>query len=896
MGIPVWEFIADALKSKQRVSLWKILRFLALEMSTNQVLDLLKRHTHLLSKHMLREYDEVCKSTMEGSKHPIATALRLSAFMYERAAIDLSNSEDYKEVGEQYGTIARRLLQGIESDHLFAMLLQMPTDLDDLCIIEIALKYNLTSFLEDPRIVRVFNVVWFGALDFLDPKFNFGNSELTLPEVYGRLLSNPGKFYFSPIGKFYSRSVLYLVFLFLFTYVTYQQVYYYEDTALLQWYEYVFWPCTMGYVLHEVVEMVDDPKDYFGSTANFFDIWICTSWLVLAFFRFYLSQDPDLEFSSSGQIFEAGTRNLPTTQLYIFLWAMQCLLLWGRLSSLIKTTRSMGPLMRMVVNMLGDIGNFALIASVFIIGVTFAVYYIVGDDLEDAVGLGGQGITGFQSVGMFIFRTLIGDPEWDNLASQQLSTDAGQTLTVFSAFRSNLAIGYIGLFSIFGTILLLNLLIAMMAESYETVKSRSKRELNKQRIDKTWDLDRTRAVIPPPVNLCAYLIYVYFFAFETIVWLLTFGHRQFNEDYFNPLNKKPKHYRVGDKVKFEKGGQKMKAKVVHRTPIVERTKYINETWADRRKSTMPNGNNNGNMVWDLQVRHARKTYDLRDSDIIKVKKSLYKRRKTRIPTADKENEYCRFCRFNISGETMSLDYYFHLFEQNSVHVDPEDKVFMVELLESHNRPYNLPNPKLCELCPNCYRPFFIGRDGTRDVLDRKLLIFEVSSYLAFRWVVWPIMVILMFFPANVAKIIQLSKKILLLSLGGEEEDEGAELEAQKNSIENYVEQNDDYRGRVERQSKQELDVNRLVKRIDLKVLSLEREILHSKEDEFDFTNIQEDEEEDKNEQEPDENLIFRADEYNKRVDRIQREMNQRFDEMKKLLIEAGLGQKEYDDD
>ena len=80
-----------------RKSLWHILEWLALEMPTNEILSLLKKHTHLLSKHELASYDAVCKATMEGSKFPIACALRLSAFMYKRALVDLSNQKEFRK-------------------------------------------------------------------------------------------------------------------------------------------------------------------------------------------------------------------------------------------------------------------------------------------------------------------------------------------------------------------------------------------------------------------------------------------------------------------------------------------------------------------------------------------------------------------------------------------------------------------------------------------------------------------------------------------------------------------------------------------------------------------------------------------------------------------------------
>ena len=60
----------------------------------------------------------------------------------------------------------------------------------------------------------------------------------------------------------------------------------------------------------------------------------------------------------------------------------------------------------------------------------------------------------------------------------------------------------------------------MIASSYESVKDRSNMELNKQRIDKTYELDSSRAIIAQPMNLVACIFCLYWLAFETIAWIL----------------------------------------------------------------------------------------------------------------------------------------------------------------------------------------------------------------------------------------------------------------------------------------------------------------------------------------------------------------------------------------
>ena len=121
-GEAVFLFISESMKSKMRKPLWNILEWLALEMPTTKVLELLESETHLLNGHDLAHYDKVCKATMEGAKFSVAATLKLAAFMLQRSKEDLSNKDKFEEKSKQYIDVSRRLMKEIESDHLFGML------------------------------------------------------------------------------------------------------------------------------------------------------------------------------------------------------------------------------------------------------------------------------------------------------------------------------------------------------------------------------------------------------------------------------------------------------------------------------------------------------------------------------------------------------------------------------------------------------------------------------------------------------------------------------------------------------------------------------------------------------------------------------------------------------
>eukprot|EP01084_Bolivina_argentea_P006952 13123_1 len=802
-GVAIFEFVSDSLKSKMRKSLWHILAWLALEMPTNEMLHLLKRHTYLLSKHELVNYDKVCKATMEGSKFPIACTLRLSAFMYERAEVDLSNREAFRKKGNQYVNVSRKLLKEIESDHLFALLLMIPTDIGHQNVIEIALKYDLTHFLEEPRIVRVFSVIWFNGYDFLDPDNSFGEPDISVDTVFDKLIKQPGRFFFSPFGKFLISSILYLGYLGLFSYVTFLRLYDYPTDY--SWLEIVLWISSAGYVVYEVLEFGDSPDQYFSSMTNYWDILIALNWIILFFIRFVYK--PTLIYGDDGTLDEIAQRNTLSTEIYMGIWAAQCVILWTRVASLFKISERAGPLIRMITNMLGDVANFFLIWGLFFLGGSFAAYYIIGNDLmefED-VKLGT-----FSSVSFYIFKTLIGQQNWDKTASKTNPDD--ESIEVFDAIRSNMLQTLLFIYSIFGTILLLNLLIAMMASSYETVKDKSLQEVNKQKIDTIYDLDRSASVITPPFNVLAYLFYVYWYAFEIITWALTFGRRQFNEEKFSPINRGLYQYSVGDIITFNKSDRTLKGICIKKIPKALR----NTTKRSLGRASMINSIKfqekmaEEDLDCDLIVVNNDIKYELRDNQIKSIKKTFFKRRKMRIPSLSKENLYCRYCRYNLTHDKMTIEHYLSLFELRGQHIDPDDKRYMEELLTTSDK-YGIPTPLTCNLCPNCFRPFKVLPKGP-DVLSRTKFVLEIVSFLVFFITLWWIIILIIFIPACIVKIIKFVIKIFTSKLSVFKccSKDKTKNNKKTKSIMNTSEQNDDYRAKVRQVSKSEEKLDAVV--------------------------------------------------------------------------------------
>ena len=93
--------------------------------------------------------------------------------------LDLSRSGELKVIVEKYMNIAIELLSQIESDHLLAMILEIPSDIDRMSIWEIAVKYKLDDFLDFHRLQPIVSHLW-TDFQFVDPSKQFGSATLRM--------------------------------------------------------------------------------------------------------------------------------------------------------------------------------------------------------------------------------------------------------------------------------------------------------------------------------------------------------------------------------------------------------------------------------------------------------------------------------------------------------------------------------------------------------------------------------------------------------------------------------------------------------------------------------------------------------------------------------------------
>ena len=158
------------------------------------------------------------------------------------------------------------------------------------------------------------------------------------------------------------------------------------------------WLFNAGYIIYELAEMEVKRKKYFGldSVSNVFDVIISINWIILAILRFgarlfksssyfeidILLKSETTNTSTSGAFDGRDNHNAKYTVVFMGLWSIQIIVLWIRVIGLLQRTEIMGPLLRMSMNIISGVLNFFVLLIFRSTGFVFAMFYIVGGDLD----------------------------------------------------------------------------------------------------------------------------------------------------------------------------------------------------------------------------------------------------------------------------------------------------------------------------------------------------------------------------------------------------------------------------------------------------------------------------------------------------------------------------------
>eukprot|EP01083_Nonionella_stella_P300258 1024030_1 len=796
LGVRIWRFIMNQLASKQRKSLWAALTILAEELPSNMVLSLLEADRDMLRRGNPKYLNAVCQSVIKGSNYPTATALHLARYMEQNATDDLARTEIWQQFCDDYEDIAIHLINQIESDHLLAMLLEIPTDIQQKTIIEMAVLYRRLRFVNSARVQGVMTHMW-SESEFLNPNKPVRTTDLDMHELYKLLWVSPVRFYYCPLGLYATTAVLYIVYLMLVSYISYKNIYPYTPYDLFSL-ETLMWVCNAGYIIYEGLELEQKRAQYFAmdSMINVLDTWIVINWVVLFVMRIgaigfapdvtdrdagwcdpvcdgrempYVGPDRtdptiDVWAVNNGTDTEMSLlerrdplkRNERYTIVFMAFWGIQLIVLWIRIVGLLQRTEILGPLLTMLVRVLKDVTSFLILVMAITCGFLFAVHYIVGGDIDrdvqcdlsytrDEVDICievSQAINSVRGIALYLVQALLGQQDWNVMDSNPLYG--------FARGRAQLLTLIVLAYILMGGIISMNLLIAIMSTSFDLLHDQTQAQLAFLRVESTYDLAHRGRLMPPPFNVFVVAVWALIMVINVLIKACSCGTCKLGLDGINP-------YYIEC---LRRGSQHGKSSIIKRdNPYVEKgkgysaskeTKKIGEQLKAYKHSAEQSGEEE-----QQDLTHKGRSDTLREKlDVTKL--SLFESIDSMAD--DTKKHYCKHCYCRMRDiKDGKVENYFKFFEfgreennsssSQSFGLDKDDMRMIKRLF------------RYCSLCPQCYRPFGIWTESSGDAsggasdeslgelgtdrYDRHHVLMDVISCYFFLLLVWiPLMIIL----------------------------------------------------------------------------------------------------------------------------------------------------------
>ena len=309
------------------------------------------------------------------------------------------------------------------------------------------------------------------------------------PEVMRRIFSNQSvrarQFFSVPLMRFVFELLPQLVIILLFTYGSFDSG---EFNYAANWNpearlfgmskkgpfrsaEWLFVFYVMGQLLAELKQIrLEGVKEYIGDSFNIFDSVLLLTFVVVIVIRVVANNSGAGDYVSKSSL-----------QAIEILMGLSGILLWVRMLETFAIHRKLGPLLEMISKMFQDLVTFFGLVTVITMGFATAFHHLF-HDIPDYSSWTRTWIT--------LLMNLVGaNFKWDEIGampSQTLAT-LGQVMLV--------------LFILVGTILLLNLLIAILTDIFRRVAEELSAEHNFDKARLVQRVVRRSEFAVPPANL-----------------------------------------------------------------------------------------------------------------------------------------------------------------------------------------------------------------------------------------------------------------------------------------------------------------------------------------------------------------------------------------------------------
>ena len=237
-------------------------------------------------------------------------------------------------------------------------------------------------------------------------------------------------------------------------------------------YEEMLYVMALAEFITEVSEYrAQGPTIYRQELWNLADVFMIIMWLIMYLLR--------------TDVIAMGTGNL-----FLTCFTFNSNLLFFRLLKFTYLSSRLGPMARAVYYMCKDVVNVSLLLALIIVGFSASMYAIYGVNEDVAV------FQGFGSSLATMWSASLGGGVIDDVTGD------------LSSFDNQLGFFMVSTYMFLIIVVVLNMVVALMSATYETVKARSGEEHANDKTRLLWQCDQATKELPPPFNLLILLLYV----------------------------------------------------------------------------------------------------------------------------------------------------------------------------------------------------------------------------------------------------------------------------------------------------------------------------------------------------------------------------------------------------
>eukprot|EP01084_Bolivina_argentea_P005108 9653_1 len=485
-GVPLAQLIIKQLQSSNRDAYYDSLGILLAALPYSVALSLINKPEikGILRNTEPERLEMICEQLLQNSLFQTVAALDIANFFDDLLRNDAIRTSSWKQLSEKFEMTAFREMMFQQSDSLLFLLLIIPlTQINGKSLLQFALEHQRFRFLNNDGIQHAVNHLYQNR--YLGPEDDVSIDEWDAYKMLQLIVTHPFKFYLSARGYQWISGILFMLYFGFVCFYAYMRPFTGKDLSQTDIViDSVLWIMNTGYILYEIIEFTEKSVSTYliKGQSNTLDVIISLMWIVLFSIRMHLVIS-ESEFK--------GNNASSIQSFYVFLFGLQIILLTFRALQLLSSSESFGVLVKAIALMLKPIVKILFIFIIAISGFLFALWTIASINKceynDESDGCDDYEAVSLWRGAVYVFEVFIGTGDLSG-TGQAVDEEPFAILLMIMA-------------TIFGTIILTNLLIALMTTEYENVAEKAKSQVIYNKTELAFDLSKRSRLMPPPLNI-----------------------------------------------------------------------------------------------------------------------------------------------------------------------------------------------------------------------------------------------------------------------------------------------------------------------------------------------------------------------------------------------------------